>query len=132
MHLLQRQSNDKCQLPNKSLLDLVEYAWSHPKRNKTFTGNWSYFDLLHTVAYHVGLNTLRYSTGRFGEITGLVLYNTDGTNVYVKQILSDDKASLRSFLCALRREFPVAELSGLRRGQPKIYTTKAKELLYGR
>lgn len=114
-------------MDNKVLLDALEYAWTHPKRNNTFTGDWSYLQLAFALR--------KYSTRiavESNRITGIVVYEVLEKVVHVRHILCDTKAALRDFLLEFKKLFPEHKIASNR--GTKLYgnTDKLVRRLYGR
>lgn len=113
-------------MDNKVLLDALEYAWTHPKRNNTFTGEWSYLQLAFALR--------KYSTRiavESNRITGIAVFEVGDSIIHVRHILCDTREALRTFLSFYKENYRSYKLSFNRR--PGTFPANAQPVkrIYG-
>lgn len=123
-------------MDNKSTitaLDLVQYAWKHPKRQAVFSekNGWTYLRLVQHVSEH----HFRFTLDNSGAIDGIVIFELREQNIHIQSILASSKAAMRTFLKALVAEYPAYTLTARRKGTRnfivKVETLERKFKSYG-
>ncbi len=112
-----------------SLFDVLDYCWRHPKRAKTFTGKWSYVDMMRLVtSTPAHLMRVVHDEQR---ILGVVFFEVREAVIYVHHILCDTKDVLRNFLLQCKQTYPDYKLASARCAVYNRTETLVRKLSYG-
>ena len=87
------------------MFDILDYCWRHPKRTKTFTGGWTYVDMMRLCASwpKEGIRVVLEGT----KLVAVIFFEIKTNSLlHIRHILCDTTQAFLQLSRLYKRDFP--------------------------